>query len=514
MPLLTESNQPLLTEQGTPFINETEESPMSSPSTSFRLFYPDSNTVNSVTLHNAAGVALTPQTITDGTLDPAGFKSKVVTFAAASEPLFATPTFANPAAPVSLYLTRDDAGVYKKVLDESVFDPAQPGRPSPKGDLQQWRVYTETDQGNGIKTYAVSAPGNPIALIRPLGKDPLTGEARYGNDFLFRWSGVLAGLIQVEVDIDDIIDPTGFFEIPVSDITTYAESSVGLSLVKAAGQIIPQDGLEHLLKFRLRYNVNGDVSAYTQTATYSAVHKMLPPTQPVSLSAALLRDRVDSVPDVVHFEWEKAATNGGDAIEIYTRTVLNKTHLVYSSNGSETSARVDNISRFVVRETGPAVAEDFDFYIVSKNISGKSDEVFAPQTLAITTKLKSTAPPTPDELAGTAEEVNYATLKAQTQSAVITALGVLPPEGPNIINSAMDAMIHRVKDIISKGGNVTLNDFGVIAAKWTKERLARNPSTGEPIVVPAYRSLGFTPSIGFKTGTRNGTIMTDAEAKL
>ncbi|RUQ27325.1 MAG: hypothetical protein EKK68_15890, partial [Candidatus Competibacteraceae bacterium] len=56
-------------------------------------------------------------------------------------------------------------------------------------------------------------------------------------------------------------------------------------------------------------------------------------------------------------------------------------------------------------------------------------------------------------------------------------------------------------------------DFGVVTAKWTKERLARNPSTGAPVVVPAYRSLGFTPSLGFKTGTRNGTMLTDAQAK-
>ena len=66
---------------------------MSSPSTAFRLFYPDSNTVNAVALHDATGAALTPQTLTDGADDPAGFKSKVLTFAAASEPLFALPTF-------------------------------------------------------------------------------------------------------------------------------------------------------------------------------------------------------------------------------------------------------------------------------------------------------------------------------------------------------------------------------------------------------------------------------------
>ena len=105
---------------------------MSSPATAFRLFYPDTNTVNSVALHDATGAALTPQSVADGSGDPAGFKSKVITFASAAEPLFATPVFAIPGSPVSLYLTRDDAGVFKKVLDETTFDSVTPGRPTPK----------------------------------------------------------------------------------------------------------------------------------------------------------------------------------------------------------------------------------------------------------------------------------------------------------------------------------------------------------------------------------------------
>ena len=96
---------------------------------------------------------------------------------------------------------------------------------------------------------------------------------------------------------------------------------------------------------------------------------------------------------------------------------------------------------------------------------------------------------------------------------VLNALGTLPSEGQSIVNSAIDALVLKIKDVVRLGGSVDLQDFGLMAAKWTKERLARNPSTGAPVVVPAYRSLGFTPSLGFKTGTRNGAILTDAQAK-
>ena len=100
---------------------------MSAPATSYKLFYPDSNTVTALNLFAPDGSALTPQAVTDGAGDPAGWKSKVITFAAPAEALFATPTFQDPGTPVSVYLTRDDAGSFKKVLDETVFDSATPG---------------------------------------------------------------------------------------------------------------------------------------------------------------------------------------------------------------------------------------------------------------------------------------------------------------------------------------------------------------------------------------------------
>ncbi|WP_295408776.1 thermonuclease family protein [uncultured Thiocystis sp.] len=51
-------------------------------------------------------------------------------------------------------------------------------------------------------------------------------------------------LIEVEADVEDIADPRGFVPIPVGNVTTYAESSVGLSLVSAALRLI-----ERLMRF-------------------------------------------------------------------------------------------------------------------------------------------------------------------------------------------------------------------------------------------------------------------------
>lgn len=487
---------------------------MSTPATSFRLFYPDSNTVNAVSLFDASGATLTPQSVADGSGDPAGFKSKVITFAANAEPLFATPTFSNPAAPVSLYLCRDDAGTFTKVLDETVFNSASPGRPTPPvTSAQEYRLYSATDIGGGVKTYAVAAPVSPVSIVKAKGKDPITGITLDGNTILLRWTGLVPSRIEAECDVEDITDPAGYQPLAVTNATTYAESSVGLSLASSDSQIVPRDGLTHVVKFRLRYNVAGDVGAWAETSNALITYEMAAPNPPQSLAVQLLRDRVDTIPDVVKVTWQKAAENPGDSIEIVCYDYLDKKHTLYTSNGSETEARIENVSRFVVQETGPAVAQAYRFAIASTNISAKSDEVFAATPLNITSKVKAQEPPTPDEIAGTARDVDTATLKAEVFSDVLTALGTLPAEAQSISNAVVDKLILKIKDVVAKGGNVTLTDFGLITAKWTKERLARNPSTGAPVVVPAYRSLGFTPSIGFKVGTRQGTILTDAQAK-
>ena len=157
---------------------------------------------------------------------------------------------------------------------------------------------------------------------------------------------------------------------------------------------------------------------------------MPPPAPPVSLTAVLLRDRQGAVGDVVHFTWEKAAVNGGTGIEIYTSTVLDKAHRLYQSNGAETSCRIDNVSRFVVREEESEIQPElFGFTIVATNISGKSDPTASAAPLSITPRLQPRTPPTPDEIAGTAREVEFATLKAEVFADVMTQLGNLPPEG-------------------------------------------------------------------------------------
>lgn len=486
---------------------------MSKPSNTFRLFYPDTNALNSAVLHDVSGAIQVPQSMTDGVDNPAGFKSKVIAFATATESLFAAPVFSDPENPVPVYLTRDDAGLFYKVMEETGFVPTNPGRPTPAiTGAQEYLLYETTGIVNGGTVYSVKTPTNALALVSSKGSDPLTGETIPGNDILFRWFGTVPTRIEIEADVEDIVDPRGFVPVPLDNVTTYAESSVGLSLVASEDQIVPRDGMGHAVNFRLRYNVNGDPGAWVIIPNQFITYPMAAPLPPHSLTTALLRDRNDMITDVVKLDWELDSVSPGTGIQIYCTDYLGKKHSLYTSDSPATTVRIENVSRFIVQEVGPAEARPYRFHIIATNISGKSSETYAAPALEITSKVKAVEPLTPDETAGTARDVLYAVLKAEVFADVLTALGALPTEGQAIVNAAIDTMIFKIKDVVMKGGSVTIADFGSFDAKWTKERLGRNPATGEPVITPAYRSQGFTPSAGFKAGTKAGTLMTDAQA--
>jgi DNA-binding protein HU-beta len=493
---------------------------MSKASTSYRIFYPEDvahpNPLVAFTLYDQDG-AIVPHNVGATTFSEnvGGWRYADTTLASAAEPLFVTPVVTNPGLGTpACFLTRDESGTFYQVLDETVFDGANPGRPTSAITAAQEHLLYETlsNAANGGSIWTVKVPVSPVSLISAKGKDPITGDLLSGNDILFRWTGKVPTLVEVEADVEDIADPRGFVPVELTNATTYAETSVGLSLVRSLDEIIPRDGMGHSVALRMRYNVNGDAGAWVPLAHEFFQYDMEAPKPCVSLTANLLRDRNDVISDLVELSWVKDSVAPGTGVEIFVTDFVGKKHSVYASDGAALSVRLENISRFIVQDEGPAVARPYRFHIVATNLSAKSSETYA-DPINITSKVKPVVPPTPDELAGTAREVVYAELKAEVFADVLTALGALPTEGQAIVASAVDNMLLKIKDVVAKGGSVALADFGSFEAKWTKERLGRNPSTGEPVITPAYRSLGFTPSAGFKLGTKNGTIMTDAQAK-
>jgi integration host factor subunit alpha len=58
----------------------------------------------------------------------------------------------------------------------------------------------------------------------------------------------------------------------------------------------------------------------------------------------------------------------------------------------------------------------------------------------------------------------------------------------------VEAVFETMKDILSHGDKVKISGFGNFVVREKKERIGRNPQTGEPIPISARRVLTFKPS--------------------
>lgn len=58
----------------------------------------------------------------------------------------------------------------------------------------------------------------------------------------------------------------------------------------------------------------------------------------------------------------------------------------------------------------------------------------------------------------------------------------------------VEILFDLIKDELSDGRNVKISGFGSFIVKDKKERIGRNPQTGDPMVITARRVVTFKPS--------------------
>jgi len=58
----------------------------------------------------------------------------------------------------------------------------------------------------------------------------------------------------------------------------------------------------------------------------------------------------------------------------------------------------------------------------------------------------------------------------------------------------VEAVFETMKETLSEGGKVKISGFGNFVVRGKKQRIGRNPQTGEPIPISARRVLTFKPS--------------------
>ena len=63
----------------------------------------------------------------------------------------------------------------------------------------------------------------------------------------------------------------------------------------------------------------------------------------------------------------------------------------------------------------------------------------------------------------------------------------------------VDAVFSIMKDTLAGGDKVKISGFGNFVVRMKKQRVGRNPQTGQPIPISARRVLTFKPSQVLKT---------------
>lgn len=96
-------------------------------------------------------------------------------------------------------------------------------------------------------------------------------------------------------------------------------------------------------------------------------------------------------------------------------------------------------------------------------------------------------PPSPTARAPNAEKTHTRADMARYLSA---ELGLNQQEARQFVGTFFEELVR----CLEQGGTASLPGLGKFAAVARRERLGRNPSTGEPYTIPARRAVRFVPA--------------------
>lgn len=329
-----------------------------------------------------------------------------------------------------------------------------------------------------------TAPSNIIPSVKKV-KDPLT-NLQTACEFTARLA-----FEQAKLKIQAAVDGGTYNNCTFEVLSNYPP------MIRILGVTIPRDAYSHPVQFKMWHEdaVNGDSSVVTCDPVV-AVFDEEPPPAPTGVVVTLLRNRSGVVPDQVKIEWVS-----DNDVNILVLDDQGKKRVVGTGAEADSELIVENVSRFGTQD---GQAHAFRFGVQATNRSAASAIVYADPINILTTDA-SVVVQTPDDLAGTAQYLSHAQFSTWLAEQ-------FPAVEANMVGAIFANAMTKIKDVVAKGGSVTLSDVGIFKAVWTPERTAfRN---GQYITIPPVRNANFDLSLGFQKGTKLGQVMSDTEAAL
>ena len=89
--------------------------------------------------------------------------------------------------------------------------------------------------------------------------------------------------------------------------------------------------------------------------------------------------------------------------------------------------------------------------------------------------------------------------RAELAQAVFDDLGLSFSESERLVDSFFEEIVKALE----AGNNVKISAFGTFSLKDKKQRIGRNPKTGQEYPIKAHRSVTFTPAVSLKESLYN-----------
>lgn len=81
-----------------------------------------------------------------------------------------------------------------------------------------------------------------------------------------------------------------------------------------------------------------------------------------------------------------------------------------------------------------------------------------------------------------------------TKAEIVRSVADSTGEDKKIVADICNAFLFEIKEMLISGGNVEIAGFGKFKVVERKEKTGRNPRTGEEIIIPAHKTVNFSPS--------------------
>ncbi len=258
----------------------------------------------------------------------------------------------------------------------------------------------------------------------------------------------------------------------------------------------PADGLFRLITCVIAIHSTCTGKSKTRNSVVSYRQKKPKLLPPVTLNAELQRQADGAVPDRVRLTWP-----AGQLVQLIAQLGTAVFSLGYADSTE---------SEAIIEDTRAHLPKSGALYPVRFGIRAyhRAADVGAARLTDTVSIRAHPAPRDSPDLATDVDLLDSAVLAWITDRIALSFSAVPEAMRNLIVASAIKATKTRIKAAVATGGGTMLDNFGVFAAKWNKDRF---DSRGN--LVAAERGLTFVPSPGFVEGVKAGAVLTDTEVE-